>query len=405
VLAESRVGLDYILPNGQPHTGVVYLHWRRRSDRFWSGSFISPLKDPQRIINRRETQNSEIIDRGMPRVYVKEGDIPETPTGAPMEVVEMSKNASPPQFFAGNGPGNWMYADLQHHTDTLSHASTLSALRLGENPEGVETYSQLALLNDNETSKRSTIIRDHRTQIATLVQLGVHDIRRYWPPEKQILVGGVDDQISAEMFNKAQIPDWYIVQVATGAPAPRSQGAQLKMVDAVWAAAVQAWVAVNAGDAWVGWYADCLKAGKLVDLPAAQTNTQSDYANLENQLMFAGQQPQVMDYDLLPVHLPVHREAEDQARAAGDTAALARIVAHVQEHMAQAQANAAQLQATATGQPMPPGAPGSAVPAAPPQGAAPAQGAGGAFGNFTPFPRVGPPQYVPRAFNTLAGGL
>jgi hypothetical protein len=208
------------------------------------------------------------------------------------------------------------------------------------------------------------------------------------------------------MFQKSQIPDWFMVQVATGAPTPRGQGAQLKMLDAIWAAAVQSWVAVHDGATWVGWYADSLKAGKPIDLPAAKGNTQRDYAYLENQQMFGGEMPQVMDYDLLPVHLPVHREAEDQARAAGDMQTVARIVAHVQQHMEVAQANAQQQAAVAAGQaPLVPGAPGSAAPAgAPAPGGAPgAAGPPGAPG-FTPFPREPAPQMEAHAFRTLASG-
>lgn len=406
LLAGVQEGFDYELPDGTAHSGVVYLHWWRRSDRFWSGSFITPLKDPQRIINRRETQNLEIIDRGMPRVYVRKGDMPESPTGAPMEEVELSQTAVPPVMFPGAGPGQWMYGDIAHQVDNLGHAATLSAIKLGENPQGVETYSQLALLNDNETSKRATTIRDHRRQIATLVELGVYDIRRYWPESKQILVAGQDDQIQATQFTKALIPDFYMARVAPGAPAPRSQGAQLKMVDSVWAAAVQAWVAVNDGQTWVDWYAECLKAGKVVDLPGAKGDTQRDLAYLENQLMAEGEQPQVMDYDNITVHLPVHREAQDQARAAGDIRTLALIVRHIQEHQTVAQQNAVQVASAAQGvQPPPglPGAPGSAVPA----GMAPAGAGAGLIAPqlpFAPRPREPYPQEIPAAFARLGRG-
>jgi hypothetical protein len=44
-----------------------------------------------------------------------------------------------------------MYQDIEHHVENLAHASTLSPLRLGENPQNVDTYSQLALLNENES--------------------------------------------------------------------------------------------------------------------------------------------------------------------------------------------------------------------------------------------------------------
>ena len=374
--------LPYQTPDGCPHSGVVYLHWDRKNDRFYSRAWIEPLKDPQRLINRRKTQNTEIIDRAMPRHYVKQGDMPEAPTGAPMEVVELGRNAEAPIFWQGSGPGAWMYEDITALLDDLGHASTMSAIRLGENPQGVDTYSTLAQLNDNEVSKRAVIIRDHRKQIARLVELSIFDMQKYWPEEKQILVAGDEDQISRAVFSKAIIPTFYMAKVATGAPEPRSQGALLKQLDAIWAAAVQAWVAVQDGPTWIEWYAKSLAAGKPLDLPTLKANTQHDLAYLENKIMSTGQVPPVSDYDNLQVHLPIHREAQDQARAQGDLQTLQALVEHIQQHLAAAQANVAQAQAIAAGQ----------------------NQAGAAPTTQMPFPREPYPNRIPGEFNQLAQG-
>jgi hypothetical protein len=250
-----------------------------------------------------------------------------------MEIVELAQNAAPPVSDKGTGPGAWMYTDLEHHVDNLSHASTISPLKLGENPEGVDTYAQLAMLNDNETSKRARTFRDHRRQIGTLVELGIYDIRKYWPEEKQILVGGVESKIESATYKRSQVPDFYMVEVAAGAPAPRSQGALIKMLDAIWAAAVQAWVAVNDGQAWIEWYSESIKAGKPLDLPGAHVGHAEGARLLREPADAEGEQPQVQDYDILPQHLPVHREAQDQARAAGDLETYQRLVAHIQDHI------------------------------------------------------------------------
>jgi hypothetical protein len=93
-------------------------------------------------------------------------------------------------------------------------------------------------------------------------------------------------------------------------------------------------------------------------------------ARLENLLMQQGEAMPVMDYDLLPVHLPVHREAMDEARASGDTQTLARLDAHVKSHVRQAQENAAQAAATAGQAPPPPGPPAAPLDTAPPPAAA-----------------------------------
>jgi hypothetical protein len=399
---------QYQSPNGEWCSGVTYLHWWRQADRFYSRAFTEPLRDPQRLINRRKTQKTEIIDRGMPKTFIRDGDMPETPTGAPMEVVTLAKAASEPHTVQGIDPGSWMSQDLAELAEDLSHASTLSAIRLGENPQGVETYSQLAQLNDNETSKRIVILNDHHRQIATLVEFGVYDIRRYWPQQKQILVAGDDNKIAAATFQKNTVPDFYMVSRATGAPAPRSQGAQLKMLDAIWAAAVQAWVAVNDGAAWVEWYASCLKAGTVLDLPGAKADTQKELAYFENELMKQdGEQPQVADYDIITVHLPVHREAMDEARAVDDMATLARLYRHINDHQEQAQQNQANAQQAATqaaaaaGLPTP-GQPGSAVPAGSQNGN---QNPAGAVDYMPPMARVPPPNRVGLEFGQLAGGM
>jgi len=279
----------------------------------------------------------------MPRTYVKKGDLPETPAGVPGEIVEMDSQAGEPVFFNGAGPGAWMYQDIASLDEDLSHASTLSALKLGENPQGVDTYSQLVVLNELEQLKRSEIRLEHRAAIGLLQIMSLKDIERYWPQEKMIAVEGDEDQLRQQLFRKDTIPSQYLIRKATGAPMPRSQAAELKKLDAIWAAAVQAWVAVNDGQTWVEWYADSLEAGQPVDLPEAPKDSQQEMARLENLLMRQGQQPPVMDYDVMPIHLPEHRQAEDEARASGDIATLARIVRHVQDHIAMAQQNAAQL--------------------------------------------------------------
>lgn len=386
VLLDARDGLDYTDEQGRPHSGIVYLHYSRRSDRFWSGSFVQGLRDPQRIINRRKTQNVEIIDRHMPRSWVKKGDLPETPAGIPGEFVEMDQNASgPPTFFPGAGPGPWMYEDITSLDDDLAHASTLSALKLGENPAGVDTYSQLVVLNELEQLKRSEIRLEHRAAVGLLEIMSLRDVERYWPDEKMIYVEGDEDQVRQQLFRKEQIPSQYMVRKATGAPLPRSQAAELKKLDAIWAAAVQAWVAVNDGQTWVEWYANSLEAGQPVDLPEAPKDSQQEMARLENLLMRQGQQPPVMDYDVMPIHLPEHRAAEDEARAAGDIGTLTRIVRHVQDHIQVAQQNAAQL-AAAQQAPSPLG----------PQPAAPAP--------LSPSPREPYPNRIGPEFTSLAAG-
>lgn len=341
---EAREGLDYQLPNGDPHTGVVYFHWRRLIDRFYSRAWIEATKDPQREINQLETFKTEIVARGGPKVMVAEGALPHTPTGQPFEVIELKDTSLAPQYFAGIGPGPWMDTEKAGWVDNLAHAAAMSQIKLGEVPPSADTYSALALLNEAEAGKRSYIRLGHSRSIGTLVELGVWDIRRYWPSEKTILVGGSDDPISSEVFRKETVPDFYMVKVAKGAPEPRSQGAELKKIDAFWAAAEQSGLVASDPASWVAWYVESVNAGVAQDLPEPAQDSQQRMAAFENTLMQHGEQPPVFDYDLPAVHLPAHREAQDHARAAGDAAWLQRLTLHVQQHVLQAQTNAATVE-------------------------------------------------------------
>lgn len=331
-------------PTQTPHSGVVYFHWWRLDDRFNSRSFIEPLKDPQRTINELKTAELEIIFRGLPKVFTQEGTLVQNPTGAPLENVEMAEGAPKPDFFQGIGPGPWMDAMVAASIDDLSHAATLSPLRLGENPAGVVTYAQLARLNENEAVKRSQIHTEHEGNIGTLVELSVDDIRKFWPEQKTIMVAGDEDAIASQVFRKSRIPDWFQAKVAKGARQPRTQGAELAKIDAIWAAALASGVVATDPHRWTEWYTESLAAAKAVDLPEVEADSQEEMAHFENFLMLdAGEEVTPADYDLPPVHIPAHRKAQDQARAAGDTAAFLRIQRHVDATIALAQANAAKV--------------------------------------------------------------
>jgi hypothetical protein len=335
-LLQVQEKLDYQKPNGDFHTGIVYLHWQRLDDRFQSRAFIENLKDGQRTINEIKTTQLEILWRGLPKVFTKEGDLIHDPAGLPLENIELRADAAQPSFFAGIGAGPWMDAMIASCDNDLSHASTLSPLKLGENPKGVDTYSQLQLLNQNENYKRSDIIIDHEQQIATLEELGVYDIRTYWPDEKKIIVAGDEGQLQEQTFRKSRIPDFFHAKVAKGVALDRSEAAELSKVDAIWAAAMACGLADDPAnrEKWLRWYAESLDAGESRKLPELQSDSQEEVAEFENFLMVQqGEEPVPSEYDLAPVHNPRHREAQDRARAAGDQASYERIQTHIEQHV------------------------------------------------------------------------
>lgn len=324
--------LDYQLPDGTWHTGVGFMHWNRLNDRFYSQAFIEPMKDPQRSINEIKSVQLEILWRGLPKVFTKEGDLPEDPAGLPLEVVELKQDAAQPVFFGGIGPGPWMDAMLAACDNDLTHASTLSPLRLGENPPGVDVYRQLALLNENEGYKRSSILSDHFQQIATLVKCGVQDMRRYWPEQKKIMVSGPEEgAFKSQTFLNAKIPVWFMEKVGEGAAIPRSQAAELSKIDAIWAAAAATGVITGPNaQKWAEWYDRSVDAAEAQDLPEEATDSQAEVAKYENSVMMNTEEvPPPAAHDIQPTHMPIHREALDQARAAGDIAAAQRIQHHI----------------------------------------------------------------------------
>ena len=366
VLLEQENKLPYCASDGSHRSGIHYFHWWRLNDRFFSRAFIENLKDPQRMINRRKRQSHEIIDRGMPKVFMVEGSIDHKPRGLPLEIITVNEGKAPPQFHAGVAPGAWMQADIQALREDLQHASTLSDVRLGENPQNVTTYAALALINENEKAKRASIMIEHRAEIARLTECIVYDIRTYWPEKKQIMIAG-DDRAQAAIFEKSKIPDFYMVKTAKGSTQPRGQGAELQKVQDI------ANYSVTAGAPLpVDWFAESLKAGEAIDLPVMPQNDQTEVAELENHVLLNGGNAPVQYYDNPGVHIPIHRSGQSQARIADDAAALQRIEDHIQQHLEVAQENIAASGPQAPIGALPQGVPSpSPLPEVPPMGAAP----------------------------------
>ncbi|HXJ66812.1 MAG TPA: hypothetical protein VNN79_23895, partial [Actinomycetota bacterium] len=232
------------------------------------------------------------------------------------------------------------------------HASTLSPLRLGENPTNVDTYSQLALLNDNEQGKRGSIIAEHREGIGHLVMLSLSDVEEYWPDEKQGLILGPEQSVESVTLKKSDIPTQYRVRPATGQPQPRSQGAQVKKIDAIWQAAVASLVVQTDPAAWTDWYKRSLEAGQPQKLPAAGATSQDQIISLENMLMRQGEWVEPAYYDPIQLHVPGHRMEQDRARAEGDTPTAQLLEQHIQRHLYWSTVNA-QQQAAIGPQPEP----------------------------------------------------
>ncbi len=380
---EEEPQLPHQAPDGSWRSGIEYFHMWRRNDLFWSRAFIEGLKDPQRMIDRRKRQEIEIVDRGMPKVFVEEGSIVKEPEGHPLEIIELKKGVAPPNHWGGQGPGTWMEQAIAGHREDLAHASTLSAVRLGENPANVDNYSQLALINENEQQKRQNVVDEHQTAIRLLVEDSLELADIYWSDGKMMALSG-DDRIDQFEYKKTMIPRMYKLRAATGSGQPRTLGAELTRIHDISQYAIQ-----SAQPLPVSWYAESLAAGEALEIPEPAVDDQMKVAYLENTRLLEGMKVVVMYWDNPATHVPIHRLAENQARMAGDVNGAGAVEQHIQDHIAQAQANAQMLQvAQQTPSPFGPNAPpgpvgpAAQVPGSPPGPGGPAPGP----------PQVGPPQ-------------
>lgn len=327
------------LPDGTPSSGIAYFHWWRVTGRFWSRSMVEALKDPQRMINRRKTQNAEIIDRGMPKVFLEEGSLPHAPKGHVLEIIELAPGKGKPEFSGGIGPGEWMYRDIEEARVDLEHASGMRGPSMGDNPENVSTYSQLALLAEKDQVKRSPMLREHRTSIGRAVEASVHYIRKYWGEQKQLLIADDDDKIDAVMLNANQLPEFFVVKLAKGAPKPRSQAAEIKKIEDIARYSTETGMPLP-----VDWLYDSLEAGQALEIPSKPGDDHGEKAEVENVWMGRGQPMPVMDYDPPEVHLPIHRQAQIQADIEGDLETWQLLEQHVLEHQQVAMMQALQAQ-------------------------------------------------------------
>jgi hypothetical protein len=355
-LLEVDPHLPYQAPDGSWRSGIAYFHWWRVTGRFYSRALVEVMKDAQRNINKHRTQMTEIIDRGLPYVLIEEGSGMEKRKGLPVEVIPIKKQGTGvPQISPGIGPGGWMQQQIEAIREDLEHATGIHGPRVGLNPANVTTYSQLALISENDQTKREHIYRSHKTSIARLVEDSVYDMRTYWGPQRQIDLAGDDNRVDAMIFDSTKIPAFFMVKVARGTAKPRTQAAELTKVEQLWHAAVESGIVQADPQGWHDWYKDSLDAGQAVETPKANADAQSHKAQVENHLLFEGQEVPVAYYDPPETHIPIHRQAQIQAQMSGDQMADQRIEQHIQMHEQAAQQNAMQL-----GQQFP------AVPGAPP---------------------------------------
>lgn len=360
--------LPYRDPKGQWRSGISYFHWWRTTGRFWSRSLMDVLRDPARMIDKRKTQINEIIDRGMPYVFVQEGSKASQRSGLPFEMIPIRADERAPIISNGTPPGPWLAQDVEALREDLEHGSGIRGPRLGENPTGVSTYSQLALISENEQTKRNPTRQDRQRAISKLVEDTVYDMRTYWGQQKQIMVAGDEKKVSAEIFDATKVPMWFLVTQAKGTPTPRNQAAKLQLITDIWNASV-----TSAQPLPIRWYKESLEAGQPLELPQQEIEDPADKAELENYMMTEqGIDMPIAYYDQHQMHLPIHRRAQDDALFSQDMQQWQLIEAHCQRHLqAEQEAQEALMQQQQIGQAVQQTAQQNATPQGAPAGAGP----------------------------------
>lgn len=345
---EVRSDMPYQSPEGDPRSGLSYFHYWRVASRFWAKALIEPGVGPQRQLNKRSSQIGEIIDRGLPWVSAEEGSLKQPPQGKPMAIVYSKPGSSKPVQMQGIGPGVWMQQNKQDILDDLERALGLRAVSMGENPQGVSAYAALALLGENDKVKLDPIIGRFKASVRRTVENTLWDIRRYWPPDKQIALAGNDGLLEAVTFNASKLPDFFQVEIAKGASKPRSQGAQIQMIADIFTQAFTTGQTLP-----MDWFYDSMQAGKPLPLPDEPQAIHRKKAQVENDEMMAGQQIGVAYYDPPAVHIPVHREQQVQAELTGRVQQAQLIEQHIREHQQVAALNAAEVAQSVVPSPLP----------------------------------------------------
>jgi hypothetical protein len=369
-LLELAESLPYNGAPWGPRAGISYFRYWKVKRRFWGRALIEPGIGAQRVRNKRLSQSDEVIDRGLPKTYISEGDAPRGMTGAPLELVELKAGATRPTIDQGIGPGGWMQESVQQCDVDIQQALGLHDQSIGAQAPAGTPYAALAMQAENDQTKLGPIVTAFKLGVCDLVRDTIEAMRQ-WPPGKRMMIEGEDGALRLLVHESENVPDSYLVIPAKGGGVPRSQGAELQKITDLWNAALYAGAVQQGAQEWLEWYKTSLDAGQAQELPAMDTRSEQQHkAALENVIMVRLLHPvPVAPFDDPQVHLPVHEQQQAQLQQLamlGDQTAQAGsevIEQHKQMHLQAAQAAQAGLPAaTPPGGAAPPGGPAAATP-------------------------------------------
>lgn len=289
-------------------SGINYFWYWRIPNRFWGRGLAEPGFGPQRLINKRLTQMDEIIDRGLPKTYAERGAITNIPEGRVLEIIEVKPGAAKPVLDEGLGPAKWFSDDIQMQDQNIEKALGVRSVSLGENPSGVQTYGQLALLREADADKIDPIAAELRLGINEVTYDSM-ELMRKWPPTKKLQIVGPDGNLGLFTLNQVNLPADYLILPTKGATQLRTTAAEIQKVESIWQAAM----ATGRTDLF-DWYVQSLTSGKAQDMPPNPRREQQHVAALENVLLAHGELLPVEPDQDHALHIAAHREEQDEWR-------------------------------------------------------------------------------------------
>jgi hypothetical protein len=295
--------LPYML-KGRPHTGITFFHYNTVDGRFLGKGVIEDLIGPNRQLNRARSQNIELKDRNLGRVYARKGTLTEAtmPTGKIMELIEVPMHAEYPQEVAGGGIGPWVQQEAEINHNDMERVAGLHDSSMGQAPEGVEAFSAMALLQQADDRRVGPTLKNIRMGLCDSLMLTLHLAKRYWRDEKRIAIVGRDSQVEVHIYKKAAWPDEFYVHPSKQSPLPTSPAAEAQKIFDLFHAATSAGQPLPPE-----WLKDSIDAGRPLAFPKREEQVQQRKAEMEHYFMAQGAMvlPDPFDDDMM--HLSIHR--------------------------------------------------------------------------------------------------
>lgn len=302
-LLEKRDSLPYKL-RGMAHHGVTFFRYHTVDGRFYGKGLVEPLIGPQRQLNRARSQNIELKDRNLGRVYTRKGGLTEAnmPVGKIMEVIEIPLHVDFPQEVAGGGIGPWVQQEAEIGMQDMDRVAGLHDISMGRTPQGVEAYGAMALLKEQDERRQGPLLKELRIGIADAMLLTLNLIRAYWRDKKRLAIVGKDGMVEEFFYSKNLLPPEFHVVLSKQSPLPTSPAAQAqKMID-IYHAAIAAGQPLPPE-----WLKDSMDAGRPLPFPKREQQVQERKAEMEHIFIEQGQLVMPDPFDDDQIHLQIHR--------------------------------------------------------------------------------------------------